>query len=202
MKDKYADNPILKYRYSLVNDPIDAHDIWHTTFGGVPAVQAWEDFMLWERFLNLTDAIKLWEIGTFIGGFSLYLATQCKMRGMSFLTVDFQRYWDDTDTPHTQLGTNSHFLNMDVFTPEFKGLLTGAIHSYPRPMILFCDGGNKPLEMQTFTPLMRRGDFLVTHDWGNEIADGDLVSVADLLEPVMAEECDKLHSLTRFFKRK
>lgn len=200
--DSYKDNPIIAFRNSQPKPPISTHDIWHTTFCGVPAVQAWEDLMLWENFLNLADPHTLIEIGTFLGGLSLFLHFQAYSRDCTFVTVDWQEFADfkSEDSPLWISGVAAEFIHEDVWRPEFQHDLQNMITA-DSPAVLFCDGGNKPLEMRTFVPFLKPGDFVAVHDWGNEIGPDDIAPVLGMLEPVMLEDCENLKSLTRFWKR-
>jgi cephalosporin hydroxylase len=176
--------------------------IWHTTYCGVPAVQSWQDFMLWEMFFNKTKPTCMVELGTFWGGLTLFLQHQCYSRGMTFYTIDFKEF-ADFDTPDGALylnGTKALFHHVDMWTPEFDKLLDSIMRN-EKGIVMLCDGGNKPKEMQTFTPRLRPGDYIACHDWGNEIADPDLESVRHLLSPVMPDECNEMKSPTRFFQR-
>lgn len=200
-----AEEQSLLLSYRTAQDeihPISTKDIWHTTYCGVVAIQAWQDFMLWERFLNLAQATSIMELGTFVGGFSLFLQHQAFGRGMTFYTVDKEVFANFED-PNGALwlnGTEDFFVKLDCWTPAFDKLLDD-ITNTEKTLVLFCDGGNKPLEMQTFVPKLRVGDLVATHDWGNEIGTEDLVSVKHMLEPVLLRECEELESLTRFFRR-
>lgn len=192
---------ILSFR-SAQPKIVNTKDIWNTTYCGVPAIQAWQDFMLWERFLNEAHGTSLMELGTFLGGFTLYLQHQAYSRGMTFYTVDWQVFanFDDPEGALSLNGTKDFFNHLDVWGPEFSNLLDGILAA-EKVFVLFCDGGNKPKEMQTFIPRLRPGDLVATHDWGNEITSVDLESVKHLIEPVLLNECEELQSLTRFFRR-
>ena len=66
-----------------------------------------------------------------------------------------------------------------------------------KPLILFCDNGNKKREFREFVPFLKSGDFVVVHDWGSEFLQKDVIYwVNDLLGDV----CDKFGSRTRFFE--
>lgn len=203
--DKYSTNPLILYRNQQPRTSISTSDIWHSTYCGIPAIQAWQDFMLWEEFLNISDPKAIIELGTFLGGFSLYLYHQAYSREALFYTVDIAEH-ADLDTENSPLWINglfAAFLMEDVFSPVFENVLrTILADERNHPLVLFCDGGNKPKEMQIFAPMLYPGDYIVTHDWGNEISWPDLDSIKDFLDPVLLKECEELHSLTRFFKRK
>ena len=170
-------------------------DIWHTTIFGLPALQAWQDFMLWEIFLNEHPAKGMLEIGTWNGGTSLYLALQSQQRGIDFHTLDWQKYASFASP--LMFPVEKVFLHRDVWLEPTKAEIKQLTRV--RPFILFCDGGNKPKEFQTFGPMLAKGDYLAVHDYGNEFTLPDIGEVK--VEFVMQEACENLKSLTRFFVR-
>lgn len=195
----YNDDPLIAFRNKQVRTTVNTQDIWHSTFAGVPAIQAWQDFMLWEEFLNGNKPEVLWEIGTFLGGFSIYLSTQCNLRNIGFSTFDFQKYYRSDDVAHINSGTDDEFEHMDVFDDKFTNMLQRTLLAPDTtPFMLFCDGGNKPKEMQTFSKMLRPGDLMAVHDFTHEIGEEDLIGLP--IEMLMREECEQLQSLTRFFK--
>lgn len=161
-------------------DPYECIGIW---LFGLPMSQTFADVLLWERLLNAhPDTASLAEVGTGEGGFSRYLATQCAFRGIRFVTFDIVK--PEAEVPG--------FVQRDVFED------TGWVAAVASPMILFCDGGNKPLEMATFAPLLAPGDLLVVHDWGTEVGDAD---VPACLERAHEDWCFELRSKSRAFSR-
>lgn len=156
-----------------------------TTFAGVPAGQIWADYYLWELVLNEhVDLNAIVEIGTWEGGFSLYLHTQASLRGMRFRTFD-------AVTPEK---VPPGFAKMDVFAhrddlvSELQGL---------EPIALLCDGGNKPREMREFGAALSPPSIVLVHDWLTEMLPHD---VPDCLTPIHEEACDMLGSMTRVFQ--
>src|SRR3990172_3485749 len=68
-------------------------DVFHsfaaTSFCGISCAQFWADFILWEALLNTHTQLRaIVELGTWQGGFSLYLAAQARGRGLEFRTYD------------------------------------------------------------------------------------------------------------------
>jgi hypothetical protein len=70
------------------------------------------------------------------------------------------------------------------------------IASLPKPLVLFCDNGDKPREWQLYVPLLSTGDFAAIHDWGTEFHEHNLIPSP---EPFMQAECESISSMTRFF---
>jgi cephalosporin hydroxylase len=157
---------------------------------GLPMSQTFADVLLWERLLNAHPSRSLVEIGTGEGGFSRYLAMQAGYRGMEFTTFDVVQPMNgevDALVPGFILG--------DVF--ENPELVRDAVRL--QPSILFCDGGNKAREMQTFAPLLTPGDLLVVHDWGSEVGHDDVPTT--YLERAHEDWCFELRSMSRAFTR-
>jgi hypothetical protein len=134
------------------------------------------------------------EIGTGPGGLSLYFYLQAQQRRFGFWTYDMK----EPEVFDTVLGKSMErcFTKEEVFSSvSFSGLLTVA----PRPLLLFCDGGHKTREMQTFVPLLKPGDFVACHDWPGEISDKDLDSIRSMITPIWHQEAEELKSWTRFW---
>lgn len=183
------------------------HDKWRsfrdTSFGGVPMAQYWVDLFLWEAVLNSHPVKGIVEIGTWKGGLSGWLWAQADIRGIYFETFDvvvpeifkgqYDRDYEGTQVRHS-------FTKKDVYRhPES---VRRALRDAERqgPAILFCDGGNKPRELEMFPPFLRQPESLVfVHDWGTETLRSD---VPDNLVEVYGDFCDELGSVTRIFKVK
>lgn len=156
-----------------------------TSFCGIPVAQFWADFYLWELVLNANPDLRaIVEIGTWQGGFSRYLAAQARGRGMAFRTYDSVV----PDRPPEE------FVRLDVFAFERE---VGAYLESRAPLILFCDGGNKPRELCTFPKYLDERSIVIAHDWGTEVLPGD---VPGDLSPIYEDACDGLGSMSRVFR--
>ena len=170
---------------------LEVTDRFHTftgvSFGGVACAQMYTDFYIWEAVLNDNPQLNgIVEIGTFNGGFSLYLAAQAEAREMGF----FRTY--DVIKPERDI---PGFVKIDVFA-EHQAV--GEMLKRNDPLALFCDGGNKPRELQTFSRYVTGESVIAVHDWNNEILPED---VPEDLEMVYGDFCEELGSATRFFRR-
>ncbi len=173
------------------------HDMSATSFGGVPCAQIWIDFILWENVLNANPQCRaIVEIGTWKGGFSHFLYAQARARGMRFHT------FDAVDPSREIPG----FEKLDCWSPvgleRISKLLGGLDGRVParedaEPVVLFCDGGNKPRELETFPPMCPPGSVFLVHDWGTETLPTD---VPDGLTEMYGDWCDTVGSMTRVFK--
>lgn len=181
--------------------PIDlTRNLWNTRFLNVPAIQFWADFMLWENVLTVYPVKGLIELGSAYGGLSLFFQLQCIQRGMQFATFDWQRC-GVLDTPVGQLsGIARNFYHCDLWR-EGGDKVRELLSTWPHPLALLCDNGNKPREFATFAPLLTPGDIVACHDWGNEMGYGDIEPLKSMVKEVFADECEQMGSLTRFFQR-
>jgi hypothetical protein len=160
------------------------HDMAATSFGGVTCAQFWIDFILWENVLNDNPQVEaIVEIGTWEGGFSWFLWAQAQAREIDFITFDAVK---PKDPP-------LHFVQLDVWANPKR--VEAVIRA--RPVALFCDGGNKPRELQTFAPICDPDSVILVHDWGTETHPAD---VPDGLREIYGNWCDTVGSITRVFK--
>lgn len=160
------------------------------TFAGVGTLQLWADFYLWEKLLNISPEMKaVVELGTDRGGFSLYLQTQCDLRGMDFHTFDVLE--------PVAIDRLRNFHNLHIFLRHQE--VVKLLNSFGGPIILFCDNGNKPRELKTFSDKLPSGSVIAVHDWRTETMPAD---VPDCLEEILGDLCDELGSATRLFMTK
>lgn len=163
-------------------------DRWHryggVSFCGVPVAQFWAEFVLWESLLNERRYSGIVELGTLDGGFSLYLAAQASNRGMFFRTYDIHK-------PAREI---PGFVQLDIYARQDE---IGAHLRRHDPVIVLCDGGNKPRELRVFSRYVTETSTLVTHDWGTEMLRSD---VPDNVEMIHEPWCQELGSASRVFR--
>ena len=155
------------------------------SFGGVPAAQCVQDYYLWEWILNDNPQLRgIVELGTWEGGFSLYLAAQAGCRGLSFRTYD-------VTAPAREI---PGFVQLDIF---HKADEIGEYLRREGPVALLCDGGNKARELKTFSRYVTPEGIMVVHDWGTEIQPEE---VPDGLTMAYEDTFERYGSMSRVFR--
>jgi hypothetical protein len=172
-----AENDLRRYR-----------ELGGVSFGAIPAAQTWTDLILWESLLNDHRFDAIFELGTWQGGFSWWLWAQCEAREPKLF---FQTY----DAVEPQRFVPS-FRRLDVFAESAS--LINRMRSW-EPIILLCDNGNKPRELQTFATQLGPESLTVVHDWGTEVHPED---VPDTLEMVYGDFCEEIGSMSRVFRKR
>ncbi len=151
--------------------------------------QYWCDIYLWEFILNTNPQIRqIIELGTWLGGFSLYLNLQAQVRNMSFITYDSINF-NSSAINHIPFIKKDVFADADEIGEQVAALST----------ILLCDNGNKPRELKTFAPYLTNDSIIVVHDWMVEFFPED---VPDYLEEIYSDLCDEIGSISRIFRKK
>jgi hypothetical protein len=125
------------------------------------ALQAHEDLEAWDDFLATARPRGLVELGTGSGSFSKWLSERVEW----FRTIDIGP---------PQPGTPG-FIRLNIW--DQSDAVRDLIARAPRPFILYCDNGDKRLEVETYAPALEVGDFLAVHDLGTEIFRQDIPSV-------------------------
>ena len=159
------------------------------SFGGIPASQLVQDYYLWEYVLNDNPQLRgIVELGTWEGGFANYLAAQAQCRGLSFRTYDIASPF----AIHGNLVPG--FRKADIFR-EAESI--GEYLRQEDPVIVLCDGGNKPRELKTFSRFLGPDSRMVTHDWGTEVTEAD---VPPNLEMLYGDTFSRYQSMSRVFR--
>lgn len=122
-------------------------------------LEAWREFFL--EYI-ISGCV---ELGTGTGAFSNFL----ELNVGRLITIDSAH-------PGREV---KGFYQTDVF--ENSTMIAATITSMQRPFILYCDNGDKPREVEIFSPFLRQGDFLATHDFQIEIQPKDIPSEFKLL---------------------
>ncbi len=121
-----------------------------------------------------------------------FLSLQCKVRGLSFLSADRVAASAVVTDVIDFLG--GRFVQADVLADSMEVQVLGDL---PRPILVFCDNGNKPLEFARYITSLTDGDFIAVHDWGTEFLETNIVGTVEFF---MKEECEAVDSMTRFFR--
>lgn len=175
--------------------------LFDSTLFNVRIMQRLAVLVLWEKFLNVHPIKAIVELGTLHGGFSQFLLMQAIQRNMGFWTFDVKRC-EELDYPLSRLiGLSDCFYQGNIFEEAKERVIEVLTVVAEHPLLLYCDNGNKPREVQTFTPFLRPGDYVAVHDYSTEFKTGDIEPVKHLVRPIWVEECKQVDILTRIWER-
>lgn len=178
------------------------HNLFSSTFLGLKILQYWADIALWELFLTEHPHIHtIVEIGTHRCGMSIFFLAHAIQRDMRFCTFDKTRF-PEMDSPIAKrLGLEEHFVLGNVFQQSQETLIRLLTDQFLKPVLLYCDGGNKSKEMKTFVPYLSQDDYVAVHDYTTEFKPDDIGPVEHLLEMEFLDECMCIRPcLTRFWR--
>lgn len=163
-------------------------------FLGLPMLQVWSDLAIWEQFLNLYPLGSIVELGAYQGAFTIFLALQCRQRGIQFMSCDLNPPSAASTAIWSALGVKDCFFQCSY--AEFR-FVNRVEHHIARPRLIFCDNGDKPSEVAFYAPRLESGEFLVAHDWEHEIFQKHIPAH---LVPLMVRECESPVSWTRWWR--
>lgn len=119
-------------------------------------------------FLRDIKPSRVLEIGTAGGGFILFIREALDFLGLSDTTI---KSFDIVNQPHyDSLRKNRIEINiMNLFDSSYSFLSSmDTIKPYIQKdgtTLVLCDGGNKITEFNAIAPLIKKGDFIMTHDY-------------------------------------
>ena len=171
------------------------------TFCGIKTWQTWTALYMLERILwKDRDIKRVVELGTARGGLALFMGVHLKLRDGMLLTLDVRRLVDNKWIEQASR-FNVKFEQKDVFDSETVEEVRGFISNHRT--LIFCDNGDKPRELQTYSKILKPNDLIMAHDWGKEIKREDLTAeILSILEPYRQEDFDSLKTRILSMRRK
>ncbi len=128
------------------------------------------------------------EIGTQKGALSTYFANFASIT-QSFLFETYEIYPDKDLNNRSFEGCGHWLTKLAELSPYFEmyheDVFSEPVVSHIKENIedmktfIFCDGGNKTQEFNTYAPILKSGDCIAVHDWGNEIRWEDIRGTAE-----------------------
>ena len=115
-------------------------DITGQTLFGVPIQQTWTALYMLEKLITEQKFRIIVELGTGSGALTKFF----RNRGLQVRTYDIIEGWD-------------------VFERWVKQNVSYQIGK--KKVMLFCDNGDKPREIREYTPMLKKGDFILGHDF-------------------------------------
>ena len=138
--------------------------------------------------INRYDVKLFIELGTYMGGGLAYVIPNL-MLDQEFRYVGFEILpWKvdgkirrfESEHPRCQI------ILEDMFFEHHLSAMKEIIESTEGTVYVFCDGGDKPKELQTFSKFLRIGDIISVHDYvedqTGEVTDADLEKLSDDFE--------------------
>lgn len=138
---------------------------------GIYIAHAWNEIGALFQAIDRYQVKTFIEIGTHRGGLSYFLIQRAKnVSDFIYLGVEI-----NPDLVDARVINEIHLSNSGrasiYFGDAFEQHTIVEVMSHFRQgvALVYCDGGNKPKEVQTFAPLLRPGDLIAAHDYGDEI---------------------------------
>lgn len=178
-----------------------------TKLFGITVHHEFASFFVFEKILNEFGPFdNIIELGTAGGGLSSFLDTQQKVRGGKFITYDI---WPrptkhtDNDPKNIFQRLNVEYRCQDIFSAEATTYISDRIASNTKTLI-YCDNGNKPLEFQTFAPMIKQGSVIGVDDWDVDISGKDVVHTIEKcgLEEILHDDCFYYSKRMKFWVKK
>ena len=136
------------------------------------------------------DIVRVVELGTGCGGLTLFFGLHMAARNGKVLTFDTRRRPVPSWYILAKL-LNITFEQKDVFeaatVQEVKTFIKDG------EALVFCDNGDKKKELPLYTPVLKKNDLIMVHDWKIEITSEQLdQKTISLLKPYRQDEFNAL----------
>jgi cephalosporin hydroxylase len=140
----------------------------HTTYNGYTAQQHNDFVIVFKKFLTEIKPSRVLEIGTAGGGFILAIREILNEIGLSNIPIKSfevinQTFYDELRSKNIEIIIDNIFDHsyLNLVKPES---IVPYIQSEGVTLV-FCDGGHKIGEFNSIAPHIKKGDFIMAHDY-------------------------------------
>ena len=136
-----------------------------TEYKGHRAMQCEGVFDVFRDFLTDIKPTRILEIGTSVGGFTLFLRDVLNDLGLQSTTIrtydiqDLSSY-EELRANNIEVYVENMFINEETLENTVKGYLSGEGTS-----LVLCDGNYKAKEFDVLSPYLKAGDYIMAHDY-------------------------------------
>lgn len=132
------------------------------------------------------------ELGAGNGGITTLFAVHCLRMGASLDAFDLMGEPNRGLYRKLRQVVPIRFHRLNVFDEEAINIVIPLLRR--GRALVYCDNGDKPREMKTYAPFMKRGDVIMTHDKNQEIFLEDIKTVIEKegLKPFHQKLADRL----------
>ncbi len=157
---------------------------WKDKYAGIPNLHPLKLHGIISEILDENLQLKgIIEIGTYLGGLSCYLASECIERGYKPLLTFDNKVWY---IPKLFKKLDVNFIVDDCFSD--KSIEAINVYTKDTPVLMICDGGFKTKEFNTFAPLLPEGSIIAVHDWDKEVNMEGIQETVDRLHMVALKQ--------------
>ena len=143
--------------------------VGHTSYEGLTVQQHKDVFKVFEEFLKDIKPARILEIGTAGGGLTLFLRHQLPDTPILTFEVFDRDYYQRLKDNNVEVRIEN------IFNHAYNALeKPEAIEPYIQQegiTLVLCDGGHKIGEFNAIAPLLKKGDFIMAHDYIGEWSD-------------------------------
>lgn len=161
----------------------------HCLFLGGLCKQTPAAFFAWEEFFGSINFKRFIELGMGFSNMSVFFLLHCMNKHAQYTGYEHaMNFSAGNSVVKRALQLKRHRRTLDFHTKE----VIEEIHQLigrPGTSIVFCDGGNKPLEFELYAPALKLKDYIAVHDYGTEAKAEQLQDTIDknCLWPVVPE---------------
>jgi len=162
--------------------------------------QTWSAItMLIKFFSDHRDIKRIVDLGTGTGGLTLLFGVNMLQRDGKVLSFDIEPVQSEQARRDFEK-LNITFEEKNIFKKDAVELARKFIED--ERALVFCDNGHKVREFSTYTKILKKGDFIMAHDWGTEITKIDLPDLPlSVLEPYHQEDFDEAETFILCMRR-
>ena len=148
-------------------------EVWPT---GVAIGQSWFELGALAWLCGRFKIESFVELGMLEGGLSSVLLGRTMFtENFRYLGIEYEmRFLDLRVRAAGDWFERFELWEADAFENETVESIALWIHKSSNPALIYCDNGDKPRELKTYSKILRHGDLIAAHDFGSEYNESDI----------------------------
>jgi cephalosporin hydroxylase len=137
-------------------------------FMGHCAQQNPNAFKVFYDFLEKNRPSRILEIGTAMGGFTIFLKITCDELGLNIPIRSYDIH--GRQSYETMIESGIDVRVEDIFTEGYQDVIQDAVDFIQDdgPTLVLCDGGHKISEFNVLSKFIKSGDYIMAHDYASD----------------------------------
>lgn len=125
-------------------------------------------FKVFYDFLDKKRPSRILEIGTAMGGFTIFLKIVCDELGLDIPIRSYDIH--GRQSYETMIGMGIDVRVQDIFTEGYQDVIQDALDFIQDdgPTLVLCDGGHKISEFNLLSKFIKSGDYIMAHDYASD----------------------------------
>lgn len=119
--------------------------------------------------INRYGIARFVELGVHVGGLTAVVTPIMAFKGFEYMAVEINPQISRAVVGLSRLYAGFEFVSGDCLTEGMRASVRSFINRSAQPALIYCDNGEKDVELPFYAPILRSGDVIAVHDFYGKV---------------------------------